>query len=168
MKGLKLRVPQATIWTSLWRALGASPTTLDLSEVYSALQTKVVEGQENALALIESNKLYEVQKHCAMTNHQWDGWWLLGHKGTWDKLPDSAKEILSHNFEQAVVGERADIVDNNATLQKTLSTAGLAFNEPDRQSFKAALAKTSYYKDWHAKFGDKLWDALQKYSGPLG
>ena len=66
VKGLKLRVPQATIWVSLWRALGASPTTIDLSEVYSALQTKIVEGQENALALIESNKIYEVQKYCAL------------------------------------------------------------------------------------------------------
>jgi tripartite ATP-independent transporter DctP family solute receptor len=168
VKGLKLRVPQATIWTSLWRALGASPTTIDLSEVYSALQTKIVEGQENPLALIESNKIYEVQKYCALTNHMWDGWWMLGHKGTWEKLSDDLKGILEKNLVQAVMEERADIGSTTDALQKKLTAAGLTFNEPDRESFKTLLKGTSYYKEWRGRFGGRLWDSLQKYCGELG
>jgi TRAP-type transport system periplasmic protein len=168
VKGLKLRVPQAPIWVSLWRALGASPTTIDFSEVYSSLQTKIVEGQENALALVESNKLYEVQKYCSLTNHQWDGWWMLAHKGTWEKLPDDLKGILATNLDQAAKEERADISSATDDLQKKLTAAGLTFNEPDRASFKSTLQKSSYYKDWRGKFGDQLWDALQKYCGEMG
>jgi tripartite ATP-independent transporter DctP family solute receptor len=168
VKALKLRVPQAPIWVSLWRALGASPTTIDFSEVYSALQTKIVEGQENALALVESNKLYEVQKYCSLTNHQWDGWWLLAHKETWHKLPDDMRGILATNLDQAAKDEREDISRSTEDLRKQLTASGLTFNEPDRESFKSVLKKSPYYKEWRGKFGDQLWDALQKYCGELG
>lgn len=168
VKGLKLRVPPANLWVSLWRAFGASPTTVDLSEVYSALQTKIVDGQENPLALIEANKIYEVQKFCTLTSHQWDGWWMLGHKGTWEKLPDQMKDVLSRNLDRAAMEERADISTATDALRQKLASAGVTFIEPDRTSFRAALSASSYYKDWRAKFGDAAWDTLQRYTGALG
>src|SRR5262249_51763956 len=76
-KGFKIRVPVSPLWTSMFKALDASPASINFSEVYSALQTKIVEGQENPLALISTAKLYEVQKYCSMTNHMWDGFWFL-------------------------------------------------------------------------------------------
>lgn len=167
VKGLKLRVPAAQIWVSLWKALGASPTMLDLSEVYSALQTKIVEGQENGVQLIETSKFYEVQKHCALTNHQWDGWWMLGHKATIDGLPDTQKEVLLKNLDQAVTEERADIRDSTDGTIKKLTGLGLAFNDIDLASFRNQLKSTTYYKDWQAKFGDAAWNTLQNYTGPL-
>jgi tripartite ATP-independent transporter DctP family solute receptor len=167
VKGLKIRVPPAPLWVSLWRAFGAGPTTIDLSEVYSALQTKIVDGQENPLPLIDSNKIYEVQKYCALTSHQWDGWWMLGHKPTWNKLPDDLKEIISRNISQSTLDERADVRATTKMLQEKLSAAGLTFNEPDRESFRDMLQSTTYYKDWRAKFGDKAWDILQHYCGTL-
>ena len=72
LKGMKLRVPAAPMLSSLFTALGASPTPINFNEVYSALQTKLVEGQENPLAIISSARLYEVQKYCRLTNHVWD------------------------------------------------------------------------------------------------
>ena len=74
LKGMKIRVPINALWTSLFESLGASPTGINFAEVYSALQTKVVDGQENPPAIIAAAKLYEVQRYCALTNHIWDGW----------------------------------------------------------------------------------------------
>ena len=73
-RGMKLRVPVSVLWTSMFKALGASPASINFNEVYSALQTKIVDGQENPLAIISAAKLYEVQKYCSMTNHMWDGY----------------------------------------------------------------------------------------------
>src|SRR6201996_1334760 len=74
-KGFKIRVPVSPLWTSMFKAFDASPASINFSEVYSALQTRIVEGQENPLAIISTAKLYEVQKYCSLTNHMWDGFW---------------------------------------------------------------------------------------------
>src|ERR1700731_4001181 len=72
-KGFKIRVPVSPLWTSMFKAFDAAPASINFNEVYSALQTRIVEGQENPLALISTAKLYEVQKFCSLTNHMWDG-----------------------------------------------------------------------------------------------
>jgi TRAP-type C4-dicarboxylate transport system substrate-binding protein len=77
LEGMKIRVPVSAMWLSLFEAFGAAPTGMNFAEVYTALQTKVVDGQENPPAIIQAARLYEVQKYCSVTNHMWDGWWLL-------------------------------------------------------------------------------------------
>lgn len=76
---MKLRVPPSPIIMSIFRSFEAAPTSINFTEVYSALQTRLVEGQENPLAIISLTKLYEVQKYCSLTNHVWDGFWMLGN-----------------------------------------------------------------------------------------
>ena len=71
------------MWTSLFKGLGASPASININEVYSALQTKIVEGQENPLSLIDLFKFYEVQKYVSYTNHMWDGFWTLINGRAW-------------------------------------------------------------------------------------
>src|SRR5215831_2288489 len=73
LKGFKIRLPVAPAFIELFKHLGASPAAINFGEVYSALQTGVVDGQENPLILIDTAKLYEVQKYCSMTNHLWVG-----------------------------------------------------------------------------------------------
>jgi len=73
LRGFKIRLPVAPYFLVLFRHLGAAPTSMNFSEVYSALQTGVVDGQENPLVLIDTAKLYEVQKYCSLTNHIWAG-----------------------------------------------------------------------------------------------
>ena len=73
LKGFKIRLPVAPYLIALFKHLGASPTPINFGEVYSALQTGLVDGQENPLILIDTAKLYEVQKYCSMTNHVWAG-----------------------------------------------------------------------------------------------
>ncbi len=72
-KSFRIRVPVSPLWTSMFKAFDAAPASINLNETYSALQTKIVEGQENPLAVISTTKFYEVQKYCSLTNHMWDG-----------------------------------------------------------------------------------------------
>ena len=95
LKGFKIRVPPAPLLTSLFKALDAGPAPINFNELYSALQTKVVEGQENPLAIIATTRLYEVQKSCSLTGHVWDGYWILGNKRAFERLPEDLQEVVT-------------------------------------------------------------------------
>ena len=92
LKGLKLRVPVSPLFTSMFRALGTAPTAINFVEVYTALQTKVVDGQENPLALIDAAKFYEVQKYRSLTGHMWEGFWMVANRRNFEQLPQDLRE----------------------------------------------------------------------------
>ena len=165
--GLKLRVPSSPLWTSMFKAFGAAPTTINISETYSALQTHVVEGQENPLAVISTAKLYEVQKYCSMTNHMWDGYWFLANRRAFDALPAGLREIATRHVNQAALAERADVRKLNDSLQSDLEAKGLAFNAPDPAPFREALRTAGFYAEWRARYGPDAWAILEKASGEL-
>src|SRR5947209_3053015 len=100
LKGFKIRVPPSPLWTSMFKAFDAAPMSINFSETYSALQTKVVEGQENPLAIIFFAKLYEVQKYLSQTNHMWDGFWFLANGRMWQGLPADVRTVISKNLNQ--------------------------------------------------------------------
>lgn len=168
LKGFKIRVPQAPMLTSLFQALGAGPAPINFNELYSALQTKVVEGQENPLPIIATAKLYEVQKYISLTGHVWDGYWILGNRRAWERLPADLRTIVEREFDRSGADQRADIARLSASLREDLKAKGITFLDVDRQTFRAALAKTSFYSDWKAKYGEKGWSLLEKYAGKLG
>src|SRR5262249_25136392 len=113
LKGFKIRVPVSPLWTSMFQAFGSAPASINFNEVYTALQTKVVEGQENPLAIIATAKLYEVQRYCSLTNHMWDGFWLLANRRAWDRLPPDLQAIVANHFNEAAVSQRADVAKLN-------------------------------------------------------
>jgi TRAP-type transport system periplasmic protein len=168
LRGLKLRVPAAPMLSSLFTALGASPSPINFNELYSALQTKLVEGQENPLAIISTARLYEVQKYCSLTNHVWDAYWILGNRKAVERLPKDIQEIVRREFERSATDERADIASMSTSLRSDLATKGLQLIEPDKKAFKAALAKTNFYKELRTKFGEEAWKLLQDSVGSLG
>jgi tripartite ATP-independent transporter DctP family solute receptor len=168
LKGFKIRVPVSPQWTSLFKALGASPTSMNFSETYSALQTKIVDGQENALPLIEIAKLYEVQKYCSITNHMWDGFFNLVNARAWAKLPKNLQEILARNLDSAALNEREDLAKLNQTVEEKLKGHGMVFNRADTGAFRPLLSKAGYYKQWKETYGPETWAILEKYTGPLG
>ena len=168
LKGMKLRVPAAPMLSSLFTALGASPTPINFNEVYSALQTKLVEGQENPLAIISSARLYEVQKYCSLTNHVWDAYWILGNRKAMERLPKDIQEIVRRELDKAATDERADIAALSGSLRTDLASKGVQMIEPDKKAFKDALAKGTFYKDLRAKFGEESWKLLQDSVGSLG
>ena len=167
LKGFKIRVPVSPLWTSMFQALGASPASINFSEVYSALQTHIVDGQENPLSLIETSKLYEVQKYCAMTNHMWDGFWLLGNRRAFDKLPADAQAAVAREFSTAALDERADIAKLNTEVRGTLEKRGLAFNEVDTAAFRDTLKSAGFYKEWRGKYGEEAWGVLESAVGAV-
>src|SRR6202012_370536 len=131
LKGFKIRVPVTALLTSLFSGLGALPSSISYSELYSALQTHVVEGQEKPRALGETGKLYEVQKYCGLTNHCWSGYWMLGNRQAMATLPADLREIVNRNFDAAADKERADLLALERSLQTELTGKGMVFNTPD-------------------------------------
>jgi TRAP-type transport system periplasmic protein len=167
LKGLKIRVPVSPLWTSMFKALGAAPTGINFSEVYAALQTKVVEGQENPLAIIEIAKLYEVQKYASMTGHMWDGQWILANSKRWSSLPTEIQTLINKHITAAVIKQRDDIRRLNNSLEAQLKSKGMTFNYPETKTFREALSKAGFYKEWREKFGVDAMAKIEKYSGRL-
>ena len=123
LRGFKIRLPVAPYLISLFRHLGASPTAINFNEVYSALQTGIVDGQENPLVLIDTAKLYEVQKYCSLTNHVWSGFHtVVQRRGVEEAAAGSAGDRFSASSARQALAQRQDFV--------TMTTDGAA--EPDR------------------------------------
>jgi tripartite ATP-independent transporter DctP family solute receptor len=166
-KGFKIRVPVSPLWTSMFKAFDAAPASINFNEVYSALQTKIVEGQENPLALISTAKLYEVQKYCSLTNHMWDGYWFLANRRAWEAIPTELRTIVNRNINAAAMNARADTAHLNATLRGELATKGLTFNQPDLAPFREKLRSAGFYAEWKAKYGEEAWAILENSVGKL-
>src|SRR6202522_815902 len=166
-KGFKIRVPVSPLWTSMFKAFDAAPASINFNEVYSALQTKIVEGQENPLALISTAKLYEVQKYCSLTNHMWDGFWFLANRRAWEKVPEDLRAIVAGNINAAALREREDTAKLNANLRGELEAKGLVFNQPDVTPFREKLRSAGFYSEWKGKYGDQAWALLEKSAGKL-
>ena len=131
------------------------------------MQTRIVEGQENPLALIDLYKFYEVQKFVSVTNHMWDGFWTLANGRAWAALPPDLREIVERNLNAAAKLERADVAALNASLQGALSQKGITFNTTDSQVFRAALRKAGFYAEWKEKYGAEAWAVLEQQVGAL-
>jgi TRAP-type transport system periplasmic protein len=166
-RGMKLRVPPSPLWTSMFKAFDAAPASINFNEVYSALQTKIVDGQENPLAIISTAKLYEVQKYCSLTNHMWDGFWFLANKNAWERLPADTRTIVAKHVNAAGVNERDDVAKLNANLQQDLAGKGLAFNALDPVPFRDKLRSAGFYTEWKGKYGEEAWAILEKSVGKL-
>jgi tripartite ATP-independent transporter DctP family solute receptor len=166
-KGFKIRVPVSPLWTSMFKAFDAAPASINFSEVYSALQTKVVEGQENPLAIISTAKLYEVQKYCSLTNHMWDGFWFLANRRSWEAVPEAMRSIVAKHINAAAESERADVAKLNAGLQQELAGKGLVFNQPAVAPFRDKLRAAGFYSEWKGKYGEQPWELLEKAVGKL-
>ena len=167
LKGFKIRLPVAPYYISLFQHLGASPTPINFSEVYSALQTGVVDGQENPLVLIDTAKLYEVQKYCSLTNHTWAGIHISFSNIAWKRLPPYLQELAEKHFNEKAVQERADWQVMTKKEIDNLTAKGMIFNSPDLKPFQDALRKTDFYPAMKQKSGDKAWALLEQYVGAL-
>jgi tripartite ATP-independent transporter DctP family solute receptor len=167
MEGLKIRVPVSSLPISMFKGLGAAPASLQFSEVYSSLQTKVVDAQENPLPIIQVAKLYEVQKYCSLTNHIWDGYWFIANGRMWEGLPEDLKTVVARGINEAGLAQREDIKKLNASVQSDLEGKGLLFNQPSADSFREQLRGAGFYKEWQGRFGNEAWTLLEQAVGKL-
>lgn len=167
LAGMKIRVPVTALLTSLFSGLGASPTSITFNEVYTALQIHIIDGQENPLALIETSKLYEVQKFCSLSNHCWSGFWMVGNRRAMAALPDEVRVVLERALNASALAERADLAKMDASMQAQLTKHGVAFNTPDPTPFQAKLKQAGFYRQWQQTYGMNAWQTLEQYSSKL-
>ena len=159
MKGLKIRVPDAPLYTMFPRGTGANPTPIAFAEVYLALQSKTVDAQENPLPTIEAKKFYEVQSHINLTGHITEMLITIVAGGVWNKLSDSDKKSFEAVFREAgakateeIVASENKLVDEFVTKYKKIVV------KTDRKPFQDALTKLHLGPDatWDKATYDKL------------
>jgi len=167
LKGVKMRVPVSPLWTSMFQALGASPVSINAVEIYSALQTKIADGEENPLAPIWSLKLFEVQHYLALTGHMWDGYWALANRRAWQALPADLQALAAKHLDQSALDERADLATLNVSLRGELEAKGMVFNEVEKEPFRVRLREAGFYKEWRGRYGEEAWNLLERYAGGL-
>ena len=167
LRGFKIRLPVAPTLLALFKSLGAAPTALNFGEVYSALQTGIVDGQENPLQLIDEAKFYEVQKYISMTAHVWTGLHCAFNLAAWKKLPGPIQDSVGQALTESATLQRADWIRNNETITQTLKGHGMIFNTPATPPFQALASQKGYYAELKQRMGDEPWALLEKYTGRL-
>ncbi len=140
MKGLKMRVPPDATLVDIMKSLGAESQQIRFAELYVALQQGVVDGQENPLVNIHASKLYEVQKHLALTNHQFQMTPLLMSKRSWDRLSDTDKKAVQEAAAEATALQRKLSQEADDKLLADLKAKGVQVTTPDKAAFAKATA----------------------------
>jgi tripartite ATP-independent transporter DctP family solute receptor len=135
LAGFKLRLPAVPIWVDVWKALGAQPVVVPAPEIYLAIQTGQVDGQENPLSSPYNRKLYEVQTHLVMTSHIIQPWHWVASNVFWQKLSPSDRQLVQDavNFAREK-GNAAEEVKDKFYLEELIKK-GMIVIEPDREKF---------------------------------
>ena len=168
LQGFKMRAPPSPIQVSMWKSIGAAPTAMNFSELYTALQTGVVDGQEASTSLMKTTRLYEVQKYLSLTSHLWDGWFVLINPRSFGKLPKDMADLLMESYDQAGLDARKDLLALNEEAKKFMVEKGMIMNTPpDLAPFRAKLKEVGFYAEWKQKMGDEAWKLLEDVVGPV-
>ncbi|HZO94611.1 MAG TPA: TRAP transporter substrate-binding protein [Candidatus Baltobacteraceae bacterium] len=167
LAGFKMRTPASKEALGLFKSLGAAPTPMNFSELYTALQTRVVDGQENPLANIEFSRFYEVQKYLTLSSHMWGGYWLIANDAWWKSMPPDIQGIVTKNASIYTDRQRRDVMKLNDSLVGKLQSQGMTVNTPDRASMQKKLVASGYYKTTRDEFGGQAWSLLEQYTGKL-
>jgi tripartite ATP-independent transporter DctP family solute receptor len=158
MKGLKIRVPDAPLYTMFPRAVGANPTPIAFAEVYLALQNGTVDAQENPLPTIDAKKFYEVQKFIVLTGHITDALLTIVAGGTWSKLSDADKKIFEATLKEAAARATGEIVEIEKKMSAEFEKRGKTVTRVNRKPFRDAVMKLHNGPDatWPKDVYDKL------------
>lgn len=143
VKGLKIRTPPELPTQAAMEALGAVVATINFNELQMALKQGVVDGQENPIAVIYSNKIYETQKYLTMTGHNYNTMVHVISKKTWDKLTPEQQKIVREESKKAGDWMRKSLREAEASQIKELQKLGMQVTYPDKAKFKA-LMKPAY------------------------
>ncbi len=155
MKGLKIRVQESKIWIEFMKSLGAVATPIPFGELYTALQQKVVDGQENPVATIYSMKFYEVQKYLSLTGHTYEPALVVANPKWFNGLDPKHQAILKEAAMEAAVFQRQKLAELDRERFEVIRKAGVEVEEnPD----KAAFAKAT--EDLHKVLADSVPEAL--------
>jgi len=167
LKGKKMRIQSSQVLAAQMKALGALPQTMAFSEVYQALQTGVVDGTENPPSNLYTQKMHEVQKHVAMTNHGYLGYAVITNKKFWDGLPpDIRKELEAAMVEATKYANDIALKENEDAIAKVKASGKSAVYTPtaeERAAWKKALVQV--HKDLESRIGKDTIQAVYKETG---
>ena len=168
MSGLKIRVMEDDVFILTMKALGASPLPMAFGELYTALEQKTVDAQENPLAVIHSSRFFEVQKYLAMTGHFYSPAVLLISEITWQTLSPEHQKIVTEAAAQARDYERQLSLKADEELEAACAKEGMVITRPDKAPFAEAVASVYTNPDvikaiggGDAAEGQKLIDAAR-------
>jgi TRAP-type transport system periplasmic protein len=162
LDGVKLRVMQNNVFLTSFQSLGANAIPMAFSELFSALETKTVDGQENPFNTILSSKFYEVQKYMTVTNHVYSPWIVLVSKKWWDQLSKDEQKVLADAARVSRDFERKDTRDEAARAMGDLKAKGMQINElSSTESARMRDKLTRVYAGIGADIGMDLWNEAQ-------
>jgi len=153
MKGVKIRVPEIMPWVKVWKEIGALPSPIAWPEVYSALQTGVIEAQENPVDVLWAGKIYEVQKYMMLTQHVYSYFhWLMNEK-FYQSLSEGDRKMILEAVEAETKWGEDFVKGGEKDLTEKLQKAGMQVVKPDLKGFtkKAAPAIRELVKDYHTE-----------------
>ncbi len=150
LRGVKLRTPRGVWRVRLFQGLGANPTPMALSEVFVALQTGVIDGQENPLAQIWGSKLHEVQEFLSLTGHVYTPAYVVVSPARFDGLPEDVRTILEEEASAVQEFVHATAARLDSELLEEIRSAGVAVNDPEPAAFLAAS------RDVYTEFGESV------------
>ena len=152
-----------TVYVDTWSALGVSSTTVAMSELYTALQTKVAEACEGGYEQMDTLKLYEVQKNIAETDHVYEFVGLFIHKDLYDSMSDSQRQVLNDCAAKNLAYADQLAKENRERYKKDCLDGGMVLVDVDREAFRDAL--TDFYKQqFETKWNVSTYDEVMSYA----
>ncbi|MGL4495062.1 MAG: TRAP transporter substrate-binding protein [Beijerinckiaceae bacterium] len=139
LKGFKIRVPETTMWRRTFEKFGASPTPLPWPEVFQALKSGVIEGQENPLALTYNGGIFDVNKNFALTEHMMQDNMIVLADGVYAKLSDAHKKAVNQASRDMEDELRKKVIDDDKRILDLTKAKGIAINEVDKEAFRKAI-----------------------------
>ncbi|MCZ8188137.1 MAG: sialic acid TRAP transporter substrate-binding protein SiaP [Beijerinckiaceae bacterium] len=160
LAGVKLRMPGTEAWLFLGTALGANPLPLAFTEIYTALQTGAIDGQDNPLPTVRDSKFFEVTKQIVLTSHLVDQNYLAISKKIWDKLTPQQQAVMQKAADDAAESGRKKQLALEAELEGFFKEKGLKVYTPDVEAFRkkvqADYLASKFAKDWPAGMVEKI------------
>ncbi|WP_071026455.1 DctP family TRAP transporter solute-binding subunit [Peptoniphilus raoultii] len=164
LKGVKIRVAQNKLRVDAFEKVGALPTMLAFSELYGALQQKVVDAQENPLSNIVASNFNEVQKYLSITDHFYNQAMVVINRSVWDTISEEDQNIILECMKELSENVKRANDNDNAQYIETLKSKGMEINDDvDKDAFRNAML--SVYKDWEPIFGADLMKVYNEASG---
>ena len=160
LRGIKIRTMENKIHLATFKAFGASPTPMAWSEVYTALQQKTIDAQENPIAVIYTSKINEVQKYLALTGHFYSPAALLMSEKAFAALPEDIRKIMLDTAVECANFERNYLGDTETRQLEELKAKGMQVTTPEKKPFQDAAAPV--YKEFESQFGK---DMVEKILG---
>ncbi|RLD11632.1 MAG: C4-dicarboxylate ABC transporter substrate-binding protein [Chlamydiae bacterium] len=157
MKRLKIRVAGTKLFLTVFKLLGANPSTMNFGEVFTALAQGTVDGQENPLSIIYSSKLYEVQKYVTLWNYAYDPIILVMSGNKWNSLTEDERKIIKACAKDAMNYQRDYVQNEDNILVKKLTDSGMKVTKPSKKELELFSKRTeSVYNKFKNTIGENV------------